>query len=206
MFIFLMKKTKIYIDEAGRGPLAWPLYVGLVVPLVPRKAARKKIFKDSKKLSESQRETAFQEIKILSGKKHIIYSLWSVTNKEIDKRGVTKSINMAIQRALKDIVSKINAPYILVIDGNTDFKLSHDLGIETQTIIKGDDKVIEISMASIIAKVSRDKVMIKIDKQYSIYQFAKHKWYGTKLHTDLIKKHGPSPVHRKLFLRKLLES
>jgi ribonuclease HII len=202
---------KVYIDEAGRWPLAWPLYVWLVIPL---KKFSTKNFKDSKKLSEKQREECFSQIKKLQSDWKIIFATWSVSHKQIDKYWLTKSINLAIKSWLKKLAANYNNPksistflrlYIstLVIDGNTDFWLSKDLGITVETIIKWDDKVPYISMASIVAKVSRDRLMKKLHNKYPLYWFDIHKWYWTKLHYANIKKHGISPIHRMLFLRKL---
>ncbi|MCF7834596.1 ribonuclease HII [Candidatus Gracilibacteria bacterium] len=199
---------KVYIDEAGRGPLAGPLYVGLVIPL---KRFSTKNFKDSKKLSEKKREECFIEIKKLQSQGKLIYITGSVSPKQIDKYGITKSINLAIKSGLKKLIilSKTKYPGIflkfqkLIIDGNTDFGLSKDLKIPVKTVIKGDDKVPYISMASIVAKVSRDCLMKKIHKKYPQYGFDIHKGYGTKLHYNNIKKYGISDIHRKLFLRNL---
>ncbi len=196
---------KVYIDEAGRWPLAWPLYVGLIVPI---KKFSTKNFKDSKKLSEKQREQCFVQIKKLHSDWKIIFTTWSVSNKYIDKYWITKSINYAIKSWLKKLSKSLNHWNIetlkhLVIDGNSDFWLSKDLNIPVQTIVKWDDKVSYISMASIMAKVSRDHLMKRLHKQYPKYWFDIHKWYGTKLHYQNIKQYWISPIHRKLFLRKL---
>lgn len=199
---------KVYIDEAGRWPLAWPLYVWLVIPL---KRFSTKNFKDSKKLSEKKREECFIEIKKLQSQWKLIYITWSVSPKQIDKYWITKSINLAIKSWLKKLIilSKTKYPGIflkfqkLIIDGNTDFWLSKDLKIPVKTVIKWDDKVPYISMASIVAKVSRDCLMKKIHKKYPQYWFDIHKWYGTKLHYNNIKKYWISDIHRKLFLRNL---
>jgi len=193
---------KVYIDEAGRWPLAGPLYVWLLIPL---KRFSTKSFKDSKKLSEKQREECFKQIKKLQSDWKIIFTTWTVSNKYIDKYWITKSINYAIKSWLSKTIKQWNNVTLkqLVIDGNTDFWLSKDLNIPVKTIIKWDDKVPYISMASIVAKVSRDRLMKKLDKKYPQYWFAIHKWYWTKLHYKNIKKHWISDIHRKLFLKKL---
>lgn len=209
---------KVYIDEAGRWPLAWPLYVWLIIPL---KRFSTKGFKDSKKLSEKQREECFLQIKKLQLEWKILFATWSVSNKYIDKYWITKSINLAIKSWLRKLVilskdkypSKKNIPnnlatflhcYVatLIIDGNNDFWLSKDLKTLVKTIIKWDDKVPYISMASIVAKVSRDHLMKILHKRYPQYWFDIHKWYWTKSHYEKIKKHWISPIHRELFLRK----
>lgn len=193
---------KVYIDEAGRGPLAGPLYVWLVIPL---KKFSIKGFKDSKKLSEKQRDECFRQIKKLQSDWKIFFATWSVSHTKIDKYWLTKSINIAIKSWLKKIMKQCSIVTLkqLVIDGNTDFWLSKDLKILVKTIIKWDDKVPYISMASIIAKVSRDRLMKKLHNKYPQYWFDIHKWYGTKLHYKNIKKYWISAIHRRLFLRKM---
>lgn len=215
---------KLYIDEAGRWPLAWPLHVWVVLPL---KNFDKTNFRDSKKLSEAQREKYFFEIENLQKDWKIRYWIWTVTNTEIDKLWVTKSINLAIRRGISQIIdwiedvdkrwekflkikkwiSKKDIEWFdleLIIDWNTTFWLDKDLWIKVQTVIKWDDKIKEISMASILAKVSRDRIMkTEMDEKYPKYNFSKHKWYGTKEHRDAILKYWPCKIHRKLFLRKM---
>lgn len=193
---------KVYIDEAGRWPLAGPLYIWLLIPL---KKFSTKDFKDSKKLSEKKREECFAQIKRLQSDWKILFATWSVSNKQIDKYWLTKSINIAIKSWLQKIMKQCSIVTLkqLVIDGNTDFWLSKDLKIPVKTIIKWDDKVPYISMASIIAKVSRDHIMKKLHNKYPQYWFDIHKWYGTKLHYENIKQHWISPIHRRLFLRKM---
>lgn len=210
---------KLYIDEAGRWPLAWPMHIGIILPI---KKFDKTQFKDSKKLSEKQREELFTKIEKLQNNWKIKYAIWSVTNTEIDKLWVTKALNLAIRRGLWDIIwmkkktwitkreitqwqNKNNEEIELIIDGNKTFWLDKDLWIEVETIIKWDDKVKEIWMASIMAKVSRDRIMEnEMDKKYPKYNFKKHKWYGTKEHRDAILKYWPCKIHRQLFLRKIL--
>ncbi|MCK9466977.1 MAG: ribonuclease HII [Candidatus Absconditabacterales bacterium] len=239
---------KIYIDEAGRGPLAGPLHVGLVLIL---KQIHKKRFKDSKQLSVSQREVFFEKIKKLEQKGSLLYSIGIVNNQEIDNLGLTQAISLAIKRALFDLLKKYYQNFLqyslskglcscdlinkfsienflqddfsianlrsliqtisqtnpiseIIIDGKQDFGIEKDLKIKTKTIVKGDLKVSEISMASIIAKVSRDQRMIEIaDKKYPQYNFKKHKGYGTKEHIKKIQELGPCELHRNLFLRNL---
>lgn len=193
----------IYIDEAGRWPLAGPLYVGAILPLVKKSDFKFFWFKDSKQCNEKKREVLFDILMDLQKKNKILIWIWSVSAKEIDKWWMTKSMNQAIKRAISWLV-KNGKKYSLIIDGNRDFGLKKDLWVDVETIVKWDQKVVEISMASIAAKVSRDRIMVWIHKKHPQYQFAKHKGYWTQLHIDLIKKHGPSSVHRKLFLRKII--
>ena len=227
---------KLYIDEAWRWPLAWPMHIGIVLPL---KKFGKSEFKDSKQLSEKQREELFSHIEKLQKDWKILFAIASVSNTEIDKLGITKALNLAIRRGVFEILKKspaLRAPssllkpgtvkrgatYVtkkeiekwqkenndnieLIIDWNNKFWLDKDLGIKVETVIKWDDKIKEISMASILAKVSRDRIMEnEMDKKYPKYNFKKHKWYGTKEHKDAILKYGPCKIHRKLFLRKIM--
>ena len=224
---------KLYIDEAGRGPLAWPMHIGIVLPL---KKFDKKPYKDSKKLSEKQREALFPKIEKLQSDWKIIFAIWTVTNTEIDKLWMTKSLNLAIKRGISKILKNIPSPLSdrrgaggevtaaitkkelatrqkennetieLIIDWNNKFWLDKDLEIPVETVIKWDDKIKEIWMASILAKVSRDRIMEnEMDKKYPKYNFKKHKWYWTKEHRDAIIKYWPCKIHRKLFLRKIFE-
>lgn len=190
--------TRIYIDEAGRWPLAGPIHVGLILPI---KKFIKKDFQDSKQLKEQQREELFEKIKTLESDGKLLYSIGISTHTEIDKRGMTKAINITIKRGLKKLWIK-NKKRELIIDGNHDFHLRKDLWIPVTTIIDGDQKVKEISMASIVAKVSRDHYMLKMHRKYPKYGFDKHKWYGTKLHYAMIEEWWVSEIHRRLFLRK----
>lgn len=210
---------KFYIDEAGRWPLAWPMHIGIVLPL---KKFDKTCFKDSKQLSEKQREQLFEKIEKLQKDRKVRCAIWSVSNTEIDKLGMTKALNLAIKRWISEILFSPNKKWItkkeiekwekennkkieLIIDWNNKFWLDKDLGIKVETVVKWDSKIKEISMASILAKVSRDRIMEnEMDKKYPKYNFKKHKWYGTKQHRDLILKYGPCKIHRKLFLRKIM--
>ncbi len=173
------------IDEAGRGPIAGPLVMAGCVLL-------KKIdgLNDSKKLSEKKREELFEKIK-----QNSIYHIVMIDNNTIDKKGLSFAINYA----LREIKNKIKAKRYL-FDGNSNFGVS---GIET--IIKGDLKIKEISAASILAKVTRDRFMIEMDKLYPKYNFKQHKGYITKEHIELIKKYGFCEIHRKSYKLKALE-
>lgn len=239
-----MKKIRIYIDEAWRWPLAWPVYTGLVLIL---DKFWKTQYKSSKDISEKQRDLLFEEIKELEKKWKILYSVWIATNKEIDKYWISKAQNIAISRWLIDLFlvyyEKILKPELednnwenilldseiqkilwknklshtdlkkfiklipwfdwIFLDWNRDFWLRKDLWINIKTIIKWDEKVPEISMASIIAKVQRDEFMTNLPKKYLKYDFKKHKWYWTQQHRDLIKKYWISNLHRKCYLKNL---
>ncbi|EDM23676.1 ribonuclease HII [Caminibacter mediatlanticus] len=183
------------IDEAGRGPIAGPLVMAGVMFLMENgkwKMSNEYFEKltDSKKLSPKKREELFEVIK-----ENSIYHIVFIDNETIDKKG----LSFAIKFGLNEIISKINAKEYL-FDGNTNFGIK-----KIKPIIKGDLKIKEISAASILAKVSRDRFMIEIDKKYPEYNFKKHKGYITKEHINLIKKYGFSDIHRKSYKLKALE-
>jgi len=174
------------IDEAGRGPFAGPLVVAGVV--------LKKDIKeldDSKKLSEKKRESLFDLIK-----QNSIYHIVFKSNEDIDTLGISK----CLQDSIKEIIKTIDAKGYLM-DGNTAFGISN-----LNYLIKADGKIKEVSAASILAKVSRDRYMCKEALKYPEYLFEKHKGYGTKVHIEAIKKYGYSKLHRRSFKIKQLES
>lgn len=178
------------IDEAGRGPLAGPVFAAAVI-LPPGQMIEG--LNDSKKLSEKKREALFDVIK----KTAIVYAVGFATEQEIDKINILQATFLAMKRACDGLSVR---PDLALVDGNR----MPWLGMDTQTIIKGDALSASIAAASILAKVSRDRLMTEIDRIYPEYQFAKHKGYGTALHRELLKQYGPSPVHRKTFLKKIL--
>ncbi len=218
---------EIYFDEAGRGPLAWPLYIGLIVSKLSRKELKAfPLFRDSKKLSERQRETAFEQIEILISEGKLVTCTASVEAEFIDEYGVTKAIFFAIckglyqlfhallgnkakgKRSLEDLKTLLHTretehheKVLLILDGKSDFWLWKALGIETKTIVHGDDHLAEISIASLLAKVSRDHQMYELAKSHPHYSFEQHKGYGTKAHYQAIEQYGICPIHRKLFLK-----
>ena len=184
-----MKKrlTVVGIDEAGRGPLAGPVTVSAVI-LNPDYHNNK--IQDSKKLSSLQREKLFSEIKENS----LAYEIVNLSSKEVDKINIRQATLKAMQMAASKILEKYPNS-VFLIDGNM------DLGKKfcSEFIIKGDSKLACISAASILAKVSRDKIMQKYDQQFPQYKFSKHKGYPTKEHKELVKKHGPCKIHRVTF-------
>ena len=192
---------QIYIDEAGRGPLAGPLSIWLVQIIHPIK--RDKLITDSKKLSHKQRDIAYDMIQNLIKKWNVKAQVILISPKNIDNRGMTKSLREGILEGMQTFLgsSDNNINIKLTIDGHTDFGLRKAAWWEIETIVHGDALVPEIGMASILAKVERDRLMEDLDKQYPEYQFAKHKWYGTQLHRDLISQYWPCEIHRKLFLK-----
>ncbi len=178
------------IDEAGRGPLAGPVFAAAVI--LPENYSHP-VLNDSKKLSEKKRDAVYDDII----KDAICYSVGIATEEEIDEINILNATFLAMKRAVEGLVIKPDFAYI---DGNQYPKT----GVKEETIVKGDGKCISVAAASIIAKVSRDRFMLEIDKQYPEYQFSKHKGYGTKLHYEMIEKYGVSKVHRRSFLKKIL--
>ena len=180
------------VDEAGRGPLAGPVYAAAVI-LPPD--IRLDGINDSKRLSPKKREELFDEIT----KKAIGYSVFSVDEKTIDEINILRATYMAMNKAVNSLIPK---PDYVIIDGNG----IKDMTIPHETIVKGDAKSISIAAASVLAKVSRDRYITEMAELYPKYGFEKHKGYGTKEHTEAILKYGVSPIHRKTFLKKLLNS
>lgn len=191
----------IYIDEAGRWPLAGPVYVWLVVWNKSPKAKEFKSYKDSKKLLEKQREILFTQLE----QSDILRSYGKSSATYIDNHGIIAAIRYAIVQGVKKLIPSLNwSDITLHIDGNTDFGLPKKFPwITICTYIKGDDRIPAISAASIIAKVSRDREMVKLDKKYPSYGFAQHKGYGTQSHRNAIVHYGLSKEHRTSFCRNI---
>ena len=178
------------IDEAGRGPLAGPVYAAAVIlPL----GLEIEGLNDSKKLSEKKREQLFDVICEMA----IDYSIGIATEKEIDEINILNATFLAMHRAVEGLKQK---PDYALIDGNQYPKIPF---VMEETVVKGDAKSMSIAAASILAKVSRDRFMLEKAKEFPQYQFEKHKGYGTKVHYDMLKEYGPSPIHRRTFLKKL---
>ncbi|MBI2609616.1 ribonuclease HII [Candidatus Giovannonibacteria bacterium] len=192
------------IDEAGRGPLAGPVTVAALVQPVGSKFNKSNFFdgiRDSKKLSAKKRDVWFSKIK----KNHNFrYSVSCVSNAVIDKKGITYATRLAIKRCLKKlfVTNKLfNYSTIkLLLDGS----LHAPSEYQQETIIKGDEKISVISAASIVAKVTRDRKMMRLAKKFPLYNFDQHKGYGTKLHRELVLKNGLSEIHRVSFCTKLI--
>ena len=178
------------VDEAGRGPLAGPVFAAAVI--LPQNHEIDGL-NDSKKLSEKKREQLFPVIQA----KALAYAIAFATEQEIDEMNILQATFLAMKRAVDKLSVR---PDYAMVDGNR----MPNLGIQTELIVKGDGLSASIAAASILAKVSRDHLMQEIDALYPQYQFAKHKGYGTALHRELLHKYGPCPVHRKTFLRKIL--
>lgn len=183
-------RTVCGIDEAGRGPLAGPVYAAAVIlPL----GLEIDGLNDSKKLSEKKREKLFDII----CEKAVDYSIGVATEKEIDEINILNATFLAMHRAVEGLKTR---PDYALIDGNQYPKIPF---VTEETVVKGDGKSMSIAAASILAKVSRDRFMLEIAKEYPQYEFEKHKGYGTKLHYEKIIEYGPSPIHRMTFLKKL---
>lgn len=179
------------VDEAGRGPLAGPVVAGAVV-IIWDKIRDKKLFKkvkDSKKLTRKQREEIYN---IVFNNKAIIWGIGKVSEKMIDKMNIFEATKLAMRKAVKNLKEK---PDFLILDGN--FKIRAECF--QKPIVKADEKVVSCSLASIMAKVERDKIMERMHKKFPVYGFNKHKGYGTKYHIEMIEKHGPSVIHRATF-------
>lgn len=174
-------------DEAGRGPLCGSVVAAAVI--LPRDLIIEGL-NDSKKLSEKKREALF-DIIVSSA---VAYGIAEATPEEIDELNILNASMLAMQRAV-DMLS-VKADFCL-IDGNC----SRGFKIPTETIVKGDSKSYSIAAASILAKVTRDRQCIELDRQYPEYGIAKHKGYPTKDHMDTVRRLGPAPIYRKSFLK-----
>lgn len=179
------------VDEAGRGPLAGPVCAAAVI--LPEGTVIEGL-DDSKKLSEKKREALFDEI--IS--KAIAYGIAFSDVEEIEEVNILGATYIAMCRAVDKLA--VEPDYVL-IDGN---RYPPMLNIKGETVIKGDSKSMSIAAASILAKVTRDRLMLEFAKQYPEYEFEKHKGYGTKAHIEAIKKYGVTKIHRPSFLKKLI--
>jgi ribonuclease HII len=186
----------IGIDEAGRGPLAGDVYAAAVI-LNPNKPIEG--LNDSKKLTEAKRERLYDEIIANC----IAFAIATASVDEIEELNILHAALLAMKRAYCRLT--IPEPYAVLIDGNKLPPITVNSQLSTvECIVKGDGKSAAIAAASILAKVARDRYALELDRLYPQYQFAKHKGYATKLHREMILAHGASPVHRKLFLRKII--
>ena len=179
------------VDEAGRGPLAGPVCAAAVI--LPPDLIIDGV-NDSKKLSAKKREKLYDEI----CEKSFDYSIAYAIVEEIDNINILNATHLAMERAVNGLK---NSPDVVLVDGNSLPKWKYN----SEAIIKGDSLSHSIACASILAKVTRDRLMIEESKKYSQYFFEKHKGYGTKLHIDMIREYGPCEIHRKSFLRKILK-
>ncbi len=179
------------VDEAGRGPLAGPVYAAAVI--LPEDLVIEGL-DDSKKLSEKRREELYEIIT----QKAVCWAVATADEKEIDEINIRNATYKAMNRAVAKLTTQ---PEYVLIDGDA----VKEMEIPHICVVKGDAKSRSIAAASILAKVSRDRYLKELDEKYPQYKFAQHKGYGTKLHYEMIEEHGISPVHRKSFLKKILE-
>lgn len=187
---YLEKGCKLVcgVDEAGRGPLAGPVFAAAVI--LPQELQIDGL-DDSKKLSEKKREALFDII----CEKAIAFGIASSDEKEIDDINILNASLLAMKRA----VSKLSvSPDVILVDGNKTFETD----IHIKSLVKGDSLSANIAAASILAKVSRDRFMLKLAECYPEYRFEKHKGYPTKLHYEMVEAYGISDVHRKTFFKK----
>lgn len=182
-------KMIVGIDEAGRGPLAGPVCAAAVI--LPANAYIPGL-NDSKKLSDKRRRELVPVIK----EKAIAYGIAFADEHEIDEINILQATYLAMERAVSQLTVK---PDFLLIDGNR----QKDFGVPTQTVIKGDSLSASIAAASVLAKVTRDDFMLEMAEKYPQYGFDIHKGYGTKAHYAALAEHGPCPLHRMTFLKKL---
>ena len=177
------------VDEAGRGPLAGPVYAAAVI--LPRDAVIDGL-NDSKKLTEKKREALFDVIT----ERALSCGIASATVEEIEELNILNATFLAMNRA----IAKLDpTPELALIDGNR----STGIAMPSRCVVKGDSRCADIAAASILAKVSRDRYMLTLAEKYPQYHFEQHKGYGTKLHYEALREYGPSPEHRPSFLRKM---
>ena len=175
------------VDEAGRGPLCGPVFAAACI--LPDGLYIEGL-NDSKQLTEKKREKLFDIIK----KEAVAYSIASADVEEINEMNILEADLLAMRRAIDGLGVKAD---FAIIDGN----IARDFQIPARAVVKGDSKSMSIAAASVLAKVARDRLCLELDREYPQYGIAKHKGYGTKEHMDALRKYGPSPIHRKKFVR-----
>ena len=190
------------IDEAGRGPLAGPVVVASVI--MPRDSMIEGV-NDSKKVSEKKRERLYEEII----NEAIAYGVGIISQEEIDRINILNATKEGLTLAIKEMENDLKEknrgfekPEIILVDALTKIDTDH---IPYRSIIKGDAKSYSIAAASIIAKVTRDRIMRQWDEVYPMYGFAKHKGYGTAAHIAAIKEYGLCPLHRRSFVKNIVK-
>lgn len=176
------------VDEAGRGPLAGPVYAAAVI--LPRDIVIDGL-NDSKKLTEKKREALFDVIT----ERALAYGIASASVQEIEELNILNATFLAMNRAIEKLDP---VPELALIDGNR----NTGIAMPSRCVVKGDSRCADIAAASILAKVSRDRYMLTLAEKYPQYHFEQHKGYGTKLHYEALREYGPSPEHRPSFLRK----
>lgn len=186
------KKLICGVDEAGRGPLAGPVCAAAVI--MPEGLIIEGV-NDSKKLTAKRRENLFDIIK----NEAVCYSVAFASASEIDEINILNATHLAMNRAVEGLEK---ASEVVLVDGNSLPKWYYN----SEAIVKGDAVCHSIACASILAKVSRDRLMLLEAEKYPQYSFEKHKGYGTKVHVQALKEYGPCPIHRKTFLKKILKT
>ena len=176
------------VDEAGRGPLAGPVCAAAVI--LPEHLQIPGL-NDSKKLTDKKRRELFPVIQ----QQAIAYGIGLASEAEIDEINILQATFLAMRRALSQLSIR---PEIALIDGNRET----DFGLPVKTVVKGDSLSANIAAASILAKVTRDNIMVELAQQYPEYGFEIHKGYGTKAHYEALRTYGPCPIHRRSFLKK----
>ena len=176
------------VDEAGRGPLAGPVCAAAVI--LPEHLQIPGL-NDSKKLTDKKRRELFPVIQ----EQAIAYGIGLASEQEIDEINILQATFLAMRRALDQLTV---SPEIALIDGNRET----DFGLPVKTVVKGDSLSANIAAASVLAKVTRDNIMVELAQQYPEYGFEIHKGYGTKAHYEALRTYGPCPIHRKTFLKK----
>ena len=176
------------VDEAGRGPLAGPVCAAAVI--LPEHLQIPGL-NDSKKLTDKKRRELFPVIQ----EQAVAYGIGLASEQEIDEINILQATFLAMRRALEQLTVR---PEIALIDGNRET----DFGLPVKTVVKGDSLSANIAAASILAKVTRDNLMMELAQQYPEYGFEIHKGYGTKAHYEALRTYGPCPIHRKTFLKK----
>jgi len=180
------------VDEAGRGPLAGPVCAAAVI--LPRDLVIPGLT-DSKKLTDKKRRELYPVIQ----EQALAYGIAFASEQEIDEINILQATFLAMQRAIDQLNGKAD---FALIDGNRE----KDFGLPVKTVIKGDSLSASIAAASILAKVTRDDLMLKMAQTYPEYGFEIHKGYGTKAHYEALRAHGPCPIHRMTFLKKFYEN
>ncbi len=175
------------LDEAGRGPLAGPVVAAAVI--LPPLRSHPVAILDSKKLSPSRRTAAFEYLSRLPG---AVIGVGVVDQAEIDRINILEATRKAMCLAVEELSI---SPGFLLIDG----LIKLDLPILQQSLVRGEEKSVSIAAASIIAKVTRDRMMVEYDREYPVYGFGRHKGYGTRFHMEMLNRYGPCPIHRFSF-------
>ena len=190
--MYMKQRVAAGIDEVGRGPLAGPIIACAVIfsPKTKNSKIPSKL-RDSKKLSAKQREKYYQ---LFLKHPNIQWGIGKITEKTIDRINIYQATKLAMERAVHNLSRKI-VPGFLYIDGIMEINVS----IPQKTMVRGDETIQLCAMASIIAKVTRDRFMMNYHKKYPLYGFNLHKGYGTRLHIAMLKKYGPCSIHRRSF-------